>query len=204
MASGDIYQMTIISTLLGQTVNNVFHFEEQAAGEDPVDELKEEWDPGIIQAMCSLMSDQFDSTGWRIQKLFPEAGDSVEGGWSGSSQGAVSGDALPSFNAALINWRTGFASRRKRGRTFLAGLPEGNIAGNGYSTTFVTQVETFISAMIDNFGPSGTSNFKLGVLSLKSIEERGTYDPEDFTPITSGYLSPNVAVMRRRKPGYGV
>lgn len=53
--------------------------------------------------------------------------------------GTAVGDPLPSQNAVVISWRTALATRRTRGRTYLAGFAESSMDATAHGLTVANQ-----------------------------------------------------------------
>jgi len=69
--------------------------------------------------------------------------------------GLAGGDAVPANVAACIAWKTPYANRRLRGRTFWYGLTEGFTSGSTLGISYLTLLSNFATAVGSFNNPSG-------------------------------------------------
>lgn len=122
-----------------------------------------------------------------------------------NAPGRASGSALPPGVASVCTWFTGLRGRSFRGRTFLPGLPEGNVGPSGdintpLFTTLAAAWQAFLGS-VKNPGafPTGT----LVVASYHSGVDPTTKRPIPrpvavVTPVTGVQLRGHVHSQRRR------
>lgn len=128
---------------------------------------------------------------------------------------AVSGnqdaDALPSFCAALLSFRTGFSGRSYAGRLYLPGVAstlstESRLDGSAFGL-----VQAFGASLLSTFGPNGTNFYgrvgvfsvKLGVTTNVGPPKTLNYSIAGWRQITECIARPDIATMRKRKLGVG-
>lgn len=207
-AVNDLFQVRVKGFQEGQETNNVMHFKCVAASSDV--------DLFLIQALiqCYLMhlmpawSNQWtmDTVVWKrvFPALSPEFVSSATTGFTG----ALLTDSLPTFNAALVSIRTAEGGRSKRGRMFLAGIPESATLKSSFDLAGPTwaAILAFVACLVDKFidnGELGTDRFLLGVYSRKIGGSAFPYGAAGFTPAVSLTPVSLVATMRSRKVGRG-
>lgn len=206
---GDLWQVRIKGFLLGSECNNVLHFRSETASADVDTDLVIKIINCIVDNLLTGLAQAYvaDTVIWK--RVGPTLGpEFITPFPPGSMGGQALNDALPSFNAALISIRTGEGGRSKRGRMFLAGLPDNGVVGNSMQTVGATWVAILafvacvVTAFIDN-GELGTGRFGLGVYSRKIGGAAFPYGAAGFTRAV--LLSPValVATMRSRKQGRG-
>jgi hypothetical protein len=142
----------------------------------------------------------------------------LAGNFSGTTTGAISsGEGLPPQCALVWTMLTGYAGRRRRGRSYVFGFSEA-AQGNGLWTTTITNAAaTALTTFVGLYGVSGTDpQFQVGVWSertasgcvpnengkgLRNIE---TPRPEvAFMRMTAYTVRPIVYTQRRRTLGVG-
>lgn len=120
----DIYQVTLVSSLQGQVIENVLHYRLNADADQPavVDGIQTYFNSTICPAFATFLSSNFRFDSIRIQKIWPlPARIAVEVPLG--IQGNVSTVALPAEVALVITKQTFLAGRANRGRMYLAGMP---------------------------------------------------------------------------------
>lgn len=109
-------------------------------------------------------------------------------------------------NAGVITWRTGTASRRGRGRTYICGLPmiasdwDGIRMGPG-ARSYLTNIA---NAIKNTWGGSPLNGFEFGVWSRKIAGTQPPYNPAAFQPITGFTIQSYIATMGSRRLGHGI
>lgn len=207
-AVNDLFQVRVKGFIEGQETNNVFHFicKSQSADVEVALILK------LIQCfvihLLPVLANKWtlDTVQWKrvSPTLSPEfitvpAEDNV---------GTIATDSLPTFNAALVSIRTNEGGRSKRGRMFLAGIPESATIGSRFDLTGPTWlgIVAFVNCLVTEFVTNaelGTDTFHLGVYSRKIGGSAFPYALAGFT--AAAQLSPVslLATMRSRKIGKG-
>lgn len=200
MAAQEILQLRIIGTVVGETFNNVLHFRQRVADTGTAAELAANFNTNLSNAWVNATGDEMSITRYEARALTPEIQD-PETAVPGDGVGNLTGDSLPSFCAAVVKISTGFSSRRKRGRFFIAGLVESQQDGGVLIASAITQMQAIVTALEGQYGPSGTSDWEMGVYSRASIAD-GTADMYTaFTPMTSLSVSSIISTQRRRRLG---
>ena len=65
-----------------------------------------------------------------------------------SSQGTKGADSAPANVAAVISWKTGYASRKRRGRTYMQGWADSDFTGSTLTSANVIALSNFAQALI--------------------------------------------------------
>lgn len=157
-------------------VANVFH--------DGLDGL---WDPE--------MGDQ-----WTVDNITATDWSDIDGAQIAADQafpitGTEVSEEVPASVCLVVSHRTDHTGRSRRGRTYLAGLTEGNVGGNNVDAGAVTAAEDYFDAIDTNLA---FVNMAHVVYSLYSGgAERVT---PLATPITSRIINSRVDTQRRRLP----
>jgi len=207
-AVNDLFQVRIKGFIEGQETNNVLHFKCAAASSDVEVGLILVLIQCFITHLLPLWSNKWtlDTVVWKrvSPTLSPEF---VSSGTTGVT-GAILTDSLPTFNAALVSIRTAEGGRSKRGRMFLAGIPESATTGSSFNLTDPTwaAIIAFVACLVDKFidnGELGTDRFQLGVYSRKIGGAAFPYGAAGFTPAVSLNAVALIATMRSRKVGRG-
>jgi len=91
--------------------------------------------------------------------------------------GAVSGDAAPSFVAAVLSKRSAYRGRKFQGRCYLGPLAEDSIVGNELEAAEVTLLTTLAAAMDDVIADTTGSNWTPVILSRSTSALKMADDP---------------------------
>lgn len=207
-AVNDLFQVRIKGFIEGQETNNVLHFKAVTTTADV--------ETALIMALLACFIDVLLpglSLNWKLdqvvwKRVSPTLSPEFITLPDPSNAGAVTGDSLPTFNAALISIRTAEGGRSKRGRMYLAGIPESATIKSSFDlggapwAAILAFVACVISKFVDN-EPVGVDQFKLGVYSRKIGGSAFPYNLAGFAQAVQ--LSPValIATMRSRKVGRG-
>ena len=202
MGAGQVYECRVNGVMDGQVINNVLH----VRGEDPNGGEAEDAANGVMNWWASsikdVLADDYTMLNCTARQITPEVGDPYISTESANKQGAIAEVALPSFCAIVLQQRTGFASRRKRGRIYLAGIPISYVVDSVLTSAAQTAIAAKITTILDNF-PNGTNPFTLGVWSKTEWDQSADVDAA-FTDLTAINVNPIIGTQRRRRIGTGV
>lgn len=205
---GDKFKVVIHGRQDGQLTNNVWYFM-AATGIDDVD-LR------LIQAIWECFVDNLLpvlSSSWALEKITymkvsPTIGPEFTHIPQGTVSGAGNGQALPSFNSAVVSLRTLEGGRRKRGRFYLAGIPESATLNSSFDpgNAFWLGLIAFCLCMAGKFLPQDPQPVNTFIWMVYSRANGGNALPHGaagFTPIAE--ITPNslVGTTRSRKVGRG-
>jgi hypothetical protein len=207
-STGDKFQVRVVGSIEGQETNNVLHF--MAA--TPIDDVELR----LIKAIVACFVDHWmpaASAVWSLQRVVwkrvnPTLG--VENIYIPPEVGAASGPStsLPSFCSALVSIRTDQGGRSKRGRMYLAGIPEGATVGSAFdpSNAFWINLVAFVACVATKFilgDPPAANSFQLAVYSRKLGGSTFPYGNAGFTAVKSLAPVSVIATTRSRKLGHG-
>lgn len=207
-AVNDLFQVRVKAFLHGQEVNNVLHFKAITADGDVelhlIQVLIECFMTHLIPGLSSAIT--LDTIVWK--RVSPTLGPDFITTFPPLAAGTLIGDSLPSFCAALLSIRTAQGGRSKRGRMFLAGLPEtaSTQSNIGTGTPTWAAILAFAACLVDKFidNPElGTGRYALGIYSRLIGGSAFPYGAGGFTPAVSVNAVNLVATMRSRKVGRG-
>lgn len=200
MATSDTYRLSARSQRndSGDDVVNVWHFRQDTtlvfdtAGED----LVAAWQNYVQTLYLGLLSTAYTLDLLEVRQV---TGGSEIYQLVVSEAGTRGTDAtvLPAQASCVVNWGTGFAGRRFRGRTFMPPASEGDIIDGKYESTYLAGVANFCDAMIDDMA---SIDIAYAVWTLVVYSTAGGIVS---TQITTGAGNPNPGMHRSRRLGVG-
>jgi hypothetical protein len=207
-STGDKFQVRVRGTIEGQETNNIFHF--QAA--TPIDDVELRLIVALVDCFITHLLPVVTSA-WSIKdvvwkRVNPTLGVEHVFVPTGTLTGAGSAQALPSFNSAVVSIRTALGGKSRRGRFYLAGIPEPATLGSLFDTghAFWTAVIAFAGCLASKFilaDPPPANSFQYMVYSRKLGGSTFPYGNAGFTSVAE--IKPVVALgtTRSRKVGVG-
>lgn len=207
-AAGDAYQVKIVGRMDGQETNNIWHFVAATASDDVLLRLVQVFIQCFITNLLPVLSSswQMERVVWK--KVHPTLG--VENQYipGGSLIGGGNANALPSFCSALFSIRTAQGGRSKRGRSFLAGIPEAVTTNSVLNAAdpFWAAALAFAVCVLANFNPGdppGANTWFPTVYSRKIGGSTFPFGANGFTRVTSISPVAQIATTRSRKVGRG-
>lgn len=199
MAIGDIYQLNVIATLQGQTVENVLHY--QVTADADASALANGLhsfaaDPFALAAAAFQSQDLVYALS-RVQKIFPiPAFIATEQAMFQS--GLITTQALPSEVAGVITKQSFLAGRAFRGRIYMAGIPSAAvlIANGRFDATTVTAMNTLGTNLTTNVLSTPSGGIMKPVIYHRLIHTT--------TDITTALARDIPRMQRRRQIGRGI
>lgn len=203
MAQGDTWRIAMTGTLLGQQYVNIFHGQ-LISGAGDITGLVHALETDLYTPLLASLGDAWSLSLARCTKMaYPE--EVFEHALS--LVGAISvQEELPPQCSLVVTWRTGYAGRSRRGRTYLAGFTENNAANGEWGTGAVSLWQGYVDDFVAAYGLGGTSaDYQFGVWSEKlGHPTLTTYSVANgYRPITAGVVRPIVYNQRRRTIGVG-
>lgn len=200
MATGDVYRLAVRSqrTGSGDDVVNGWHFRQDtalvldSAGED----LVAAWTDYCQGLYLGLMSTIYTLDLYEVRQKTGGVEVYVQPTSEAGTRG-TDATVLPAQSSCVINWGTGLAGRRFRGRTFMPPASEGDIVEGRYEPTYVSGVSNFVTAMIDDMS---SVSIDYAIWTLVVFSTVGS--PTD-TDVTVGQVNTNPAQRRSRRLGVG-
>jgi hypothetical protein len=117
----------------------------------------------------------------------------------------TAGQMLASWLASLTSVRTASAGKSRRGRFFLGGMVEDDVAGATISGSYLTAVNAYAQALLNTFGPAGTSTNWKWVVHSHALSKTGPSVPcqNSSTPVTGFIVRNLMTTMKSRRAGSG-
>lgn len=154
MPANDIYRASINTSVNGVNCLNVFHFNQNDAdgAETPADSLKAAIETILLPTWVPLLSNDAVVDSVIVRRIWPTGDQPYVYALAGGT-GTVAQEAEPANLAIVLSHYTSNHSRKGRGRTYIAGIPQTMIQGAIPTSALVTLFNTFktalLSAMID-------------------------------------------------------
>lgn len=210
-ATGEIYQVKLISKIENQDHLNIMAFAAASPSDDvQLRLLKAIVDCFLLHMMPGLHG-RFTCLGAEGRRVSPTLGNPVlylHNNAAVANTGLAAGDGLPSFNACSISIHTTTVGKSGRGRMAIGGIPEGSTTDSQLNTegAFWIAVLAFIACVAEEFfvgDPIPANAWQIGVLSRKGHVKGQPYDAAKFSPATN--LVPNrvISHIANRKVGRG-
>lgn len=197
MALNDNYRLALVGTGPGgQDMVVVQHYQCTAVGDttseqEVMEDLMNAWQATTQTAFLDIASSEYvlDRLVVQTKTVPPQGLERVV-----SEQGNYAGDPLPPQIAPMVVWKTPFLGRRYRGNNHLP-VPTDAAENKGvWLLSYVSLVNTYISAALELTGGEFNATFRLVVYS--NILSAGNL-------VTSGFLVPNARTMKSRTQGFG-
>ncbi|GAG95320.1 unnamed protein product, partial [marine sediment metagenome] len=169
MAAGDVYQVTAENEIAGMATQTVFHYREISPSNSTVPELDilEGWTAQVSASWIGLLSNRCAFDQLTCKRISPEPRAEVRATVV-SGIGQIDGENLPANSAAVLSMRSQFASRRRRGRNYISGLPEISQFSGTLTTTFIDiELTALATALLEPIIPvsENTGSWALTVWS---------------------------------------
>lgn len=206
--AGDAYQLRVIGGVEGQETNNVLNFVAATSIDDVELRLVVAFIECFITNLLPVLTSKWTLNEVRWKQTKPVLG--IEHIYipPGAGPGGGSAAALPSYASACVSIRTLLGGRSKRGRMYIAGIPEDATLDSKFDLDgdFWAALLAFCACVVTKFilgDPPGANSFQLEIYSRKIGGASFPYGATGFTPVVS--LTPDVVVAttRSRKLGRG-
>lgn len=204
-------RVRVIGKIQGQDYVNVLHFATNTQIQDPqqlatlLTALATAILACLVQNLLQAVTVDFELKGVEAMDIFPTPSDPIFVAAPANSVGMLEA-ASTSFEATMINIRTGVGGKKGRGKNF---WPPAGEAQTNNSTVGAVAVENFndmIQCIVGKFiGAGATEDWRLGVLSRKDmgIPPNPNNFNNAFREAISMDVNTNVALMSSRKRGSG-
>lgn len=198
MPVGDIFEWQLLGIMEGQRTRNIFHYRTvaEAGTGATLQAMGGALYTNIGTLLRLFMSSNYFTEGFRITRIRPTLGVPYEDS-DESDAGAVAGDSLPTFVAAIITIHTALGGRKRRGRKYIGGVPEANADQSGLTAAALVVLQN----AADEFNDAIT----VGTLGNETQIEPVLYSRSDntFNLITGATARSKLGTMRSRKIGRG-
>lgn len=196
MAVGDVYELLVDYSVLGEHCVNAFKFRETVEETDdlPARNLALSFQTAVIADWAALLSNQAQFNCIYCRRISPTPG--VAFTVLLSDPGEEVSEAIPTTSAVLMTWYSAVASKRGRGRNYFAGLPEIAQAGGKLEADVLAAWEDLAATIMATMpvAGGGTGNWALCVWSevLSAAND-----------VIASVVRTNLATMRtrRQRPG---
>lgn len=215
MPVGDIYELAIHGTVLGQKHVSTLHFRQVVAVPVPApggQALIDDWQSGC-QASYRAMFNNTPASAVAVAEIQahhvagagPLLATVIEAVASPGGNGTRVGGSqpLPSSFCAVAAYRSALASKRFRGRGFFSGLEEADNDSNTLQASYTGLLNTYLAAVLATFGPAaGAPQFRWVVFSRAELAATGV--PANAVQDVLSYAIRGVPHwLRSRSPGHG-
>lgn len=208
MTIGDVWQLAIKGTCLSQEHLHTLHFRALTTPANSA-ALVSEWQAGARTSYRGLFgTGDLPVVTYTCRQVcgtppFAASTEATEGGGTQAGTRSLSGDGAPSWLARCISWRSAYAGRRFRGRSYIGGMFESMMNGNDLVSGELTLMDAYVSAMLATFGGSGTSANWVFCVYSQVARDGGATCPTAASQVAAGISRSAIASMRSRKPGHG-
>lgn len=202
-------QGRLIGEIHGQDTVNVWHF-----GTDLVADDEGELNTILLGLATAIRDCVIEfllpavTADWRFVRadaklIYPTPGDPIIASPIGNNVGQL-GPASHSFAASLMQIRTGGGGRSGQGRSYLPPPGESNTANSLIDEPTLVLLAAFTACVGAKFmGSSPESNWNIGVLSQKLLNNTPGNFNQAFRVAASINLSQEAAIMSSRRRGNG-
>lgn len=205
IAAGDLWQMTIQMTFLGQVFENVLMMRDRGAPSS--DAAIKAAGQQFWHIYRDMISHRIACQAILLKRMTPVVFDTlITGPSAGDEFGAVADDPTNSTCAGVVTLRTGVAGKTHRGRVYVPGIVTGALAD--YGNTFgagphVTYQNVWNAIMTEFDDATGVSlTFALGIYS-RLIGGTSPYTVAGWQAVTQPVLNFILGNQRRRRLGVG-
>lgn len=203
-------QARIIGEIHGQTTVNVMHFatNDEIADEGELDTILLALATALLECTISTLLPAVTSD-WKAircdaKRISPTPSDPIVATADAGAVGELS-PASVSFEASLLNLRTGGGGKRGRGRVFLPPPGESEVTASAIDAGTLALITAFATCLAGKFlGTSATTPWRLGVYSRKNATGVGGTFDNSFREVTSLNPVQDIAIMGSRRKGRGV
>ena len=205
---GDAYQIKIVGRQDGQETNNIWHFVCAQSDTDVLLHLIQVFIQCFLTNLLPVLSSSWALERVLWKKVTPALG--VENVYvpAGTLTGGGNANALPSFCSAVVSIRTAQGGRSKRGRSFIAGIPESVTTNSTINAAdpFWAALLAFAACVLSNFNPGdppAANTWFPAVYSRKIGGSTLPYGAAGYTRVTAILPVSQLGTQRSRKVGRG-
>jgi len=206
--TGDVFQVKVRGEIEGQETNNIMYFHSNTGDTDVETHLILVLAACFVTHLLPALSSAFKLKDLAWKKVYPALGPEYVTIPTGTLVGGA-GASEPSFVSIVTSVKSSEGGRSKRGRFYLAGVPEAATLGSSLDTSSAlwTAYLAFLNCIVTNFvagDPPASESWQMEIYSRKI---GGAHFPPStvsaFTPMAS--LEPHAALgtTRSRKIGHG-
>lgn len=168
--AADVYRLTVFGSVVGQHVENVFHWRSGTTGAPnpglTAKALLDGWRASIEALYLNTLPANYLLTGYQCRRVNNGGGNTstIAGGWV---PGNRSGNAEMSLAGPQIHWPfTDLAGYYGTGKTFLPAMSVSDIDEGRLDPAFITDIMTWVTEMLETI-TDGMNSFDLVIFSPK-------------------------------------
>jgi hypothetical protein len=207
-----LYHLVLRQELHGQIIQNGYWFRLRP-GFEIFDEvtftmasIRDSFLDNVLPKIEMFANTQLKIQGAVVSRVSPKNGPIVERLLE-TSGGVQPDDSLPSYCAGLLSLRTGLGGRGNRGRSYYAGVSEGDSSNSKLDADCLGRLQDVGDELLAHFGGPSFGVAQYGVWSWLKGRVGATSDEYNttsgFTPITQAVARLPIATNRHRKIGHG-
>jgi hypothetical protein len=205
MAVDDVYRLTVRSMTNLNVYQNSWYFRRLSAPDPSQADalaLANDWKETLRPLVCNdvifttweLRQVRGASVSYSVDPCNIVGGILLQGGVTGSTAGTDTADMLPPQNAFVVTILTGLAGRRRRGRTYIYGVGEGQQASGSWFSAYEVVVSAAFAAQIAQYATGGTDpNWRWVVWSHREASGCAPSPSPPFSPTPVDPPSPGTA-----------
>jgi hypothetical protein len=209
MAVGDPFKVALVGGLYGQSIVNVFHYQQSTANTSTlsdVESLARAFNDQVVPDVQGAVSEDMQYGTVEARSFVPPGGVLLGFDLSIVGNGAGAQPGLPPASAVVIRKRTARLGRKYRGRNYFAGVPADDVAAGALVTGGGTPTRwgAVATAMLANivWTAAGSPTF---IPVIAALDPSVIVAPVGVRvqPITSTFLDTVLRQQRRREIGVG-
>jgi hypothetical protein len=210
-----LYRLTLTGTMHGSIIENVWHFKDRDTNPlgsyyESLAQLMNDFNSVVLEKYLDFMSYEYKALQIMGVVLYPLPGPEILAFYS-ETFGQQNASSLPSHDACVVSWRTGYAGKSQRGRTYIPAIPKQDVTLSEIQEPTLGRIVLFTNTMLGLWSLGGTSTRHVfGVFSQKHGITRVllpaphlVYNSQYLAPVQNCLVRPSVATMRKRKKGIG-
>ncbi len=206
VATGDLYQMTLQMSYIGQTVENVIMMRERTG--TSTDAQIKAAAQAFWHSYRQFITHELTLTVILLKRVTPVLFDTLfTTAASGEDQGADSDSGINSILALVSTLRTGVAGKTHRGRVYTPGITNGKLTADGTTLNstalgqFVSHAADIMNEFDDATGTSAT--LALGIYS-RVLGGTSPYTLAGWQAVSQWVPHSVLGSQRRRRVGVGI
>lgn len=201
-----VQQLVITGEMHGSVTNNVFHFRHSTFDNNGLDSLIASVLSVVRNNFLPLISDQWQLRSVSAKFIEPQLSDERVVLGLATDKGALNTDALPAFNAVLMQMRSGLGGRMNRGRKYFPGLPEAHTSQGLIGDTQYANWQALAAALQSNFTAVNAQPAHQMVIYGRNLKDGNgnIIRPSRAVNVISIQAVNIVATMVSRKRGRGI
>jgi hypothetical protein len=203
---GDLWQVTLKGSYVGQDMWNTFHMRQMAEFTDPGDQLLDQYGGTLLNAYKSIFPTIYTvksvEVEWIVGPGPPLAGQERTLNVTGTRTGSLGEQCAP-WLATLVRHKTGLKGRTRQGRSFYGALFESDVASEALLTgagSHYALVQTWMENNFTQFAvPGNPSGFRWVIFSRKIAGDPPVEHATSYAYVNSYVVSSLLTSQRSRR-----